>query len=204
MIQIPAGSVSLEGHMRIPPDARKFVVFVHGSGSSRHSVRNNFVAEQLENAGIGSLLFDLLTEEEDTKRENRFDIPLLTERTKHALDWIATRESVPSSEIHLFGASTGAAAAIQAAAMPGSGVRSVVSRGGRPDMAGEALGLLKAPCLLIVGENDPAVLDMNREAQAQMSCENELRVVPGATHLFQEPGALETVAHHALDWIAHH
>ncbi len=204
MIQIPAGNVSLEGHMRIPAQARKFVVFVHGSGSSRHSVRNNFVAEQLENARIGSLLFDLLSEEEDTRRENRFDIPLLTERTNHALEWVAAQESVPSSDIHLFGASTGAAAAIQAAAKPGSGVCSVVSRGGRPDMAGEALGLLKAPCLLIVGENDPAVLDMNREAQARMSCENELRVVKGATHLFQEPGALKTVAHHALDWIVHH
>lgn len=204
MIEIPAGKVSLESHVRIPANARKFVVFVHGSGSSRHSVRNNFVAEELEKAGIGSLLFDLLTEEEDTERENRFDISLLTERTNHALEWVATQEAVPSSEVHLFGASTGAAAAIQAAARPGSEVCSVVSRGGRPDMAGEALGLLKAPCLLIVGENDPAVLDMNREAQAQMSCENELRVVPGATHLFQEPGALEIVARHAIDWIAHH
>src|SRR6056297_2325459 len=119
MIQIPAGKVSLEGHMRIPPDALKFVVFVHGSGSSRHSIRNNFVAEQLENAGIGSLLFDLLTEKEDTRRENRFDIPLLTERTNHALEWVSREEEIPSSEIHLFGASTGAAAAIQAAAKPG-------------------------------------------------------------------------------------
>ncbi|MFP4430946.1 MAG: dienelactone hydrolase family protein [Spirochaetota bacterium] len=204
MIQIAAGKVTLEGHMRIPSEARRFVVFVHGSGSSRHSIRNNFVAEQLEDAGIGSLLFDLLTEEEDSRRENRFDIPLLTERTNHVLEWVATQESVPSSGIHLFGASTGAAAAIQSAARPGSGICSVVSRGGRPDMAGEALGLLKAPCLLIVGENDPAVLDMNREAQARMSCENELRVVKGATHLFQEPGALKTVAQYALDWIAHH
>ncbi len=204
MIQIPAGSVTLEGQVRMPPDGRKLVVFVHGSGSSRHSVRNNFVAEQFEKAGIGSLLFDLLTEQEDTRRENRFDIPLLTERTSDVLEWVSAQESIPSSEVHLFGASTGAAAAIQAAARPGTEVCSVVSRGGRPDMAGEALGLLKVPCLLIVGENDPAVLDMNREAQAQMTCESELRVVPGATHLFQEPGALETVAHHALDWIAHH
>jgi pimeloyl-ACP methyl ester carboxylesterase len=162
------------------------------------------VAEKLEEAGFGSLLFDLLTEEEDTHRESRFDIALLTQRVVAALDWLREQESLPTSSVHLFGASTGAAAAIRAASRRGEEIRSVVSRGGRPDLAGDALSTLRAPCLLIVGENDPAVLEMNREAKAQMQCENELRVVPRATHLFQEPGTLEQVAELAAEWISRH
>jgi len=179
--------------------------------SSRHSPRNNHVSERLEKAGISSLLFDLLTETEDSSRATRFDIDLLTRRVLGAMDWTAQQSELSGLAVHLFGASTGAAAAIRAAADHGteaaSGarrVRSVVSRGGRPDLAGDALEQLQVPCLLIVGGNDPEVLQMNRDAKQRMSAPSELRVVEGATHLFQEPGALDTVAEYAAQWIQAH
>ena len=205
MITIDLEKVRLEAHLRVPAGTDRVAIFVHGSGSSRHSPRNNHVAEQLESDGVASLLFDLLTEEEDRSRATRFDIDLLTRRVLDVLSWTTDRDELSGLQRHLFGASTGAAAAIRAAAEPGGpAIRSIVSRGGRPDLAGDALARLEVPCLLIVGGNDPQVLDMNRDAQAEMSCESELRVVEGATHLFQEPGALDEVARHASDWIRSH
>ena len=217
MMTIDLGDVRLEAHVRVPEEAGKLALFVHGSGSSRHSPRNNHVAEQLERRGIASLLFDLLTEEEDRSRETRFDIDLLTRRVTSVLGRLADIDSLARLEVHLFGASTGAAAAIRAAAAaadatPGGAtgevstptIRSVVSRGGRPDLAGDALAALATPCLLIVGGNDPQVLQMNRDAQSRMSCENELRIVEGASHLFEEPGALDEVARYAAEWITTH
>lgn len=204
MVTIPAGKTSLEAHRRIPTNAEKLVVFVHGSGSSRHSPRNNHVAERLEDANIGSLLFDLLTEEEDRLRRNRFDIDLLVERVIQVLDYVAKEEATGNLELHLFGASTGAAAAIRAAVESDHDVRSIVSRGGRPDLAGDALTKLQVPCLLIVGGNDPQVLDMNDVAGGKIPAEHRLRVVEGATHLFEEPGALDTVADYAIEWIRDH
>jgi putative phosphoribosyl transferase len=204
MVTIPAGAVELEGHSRIPEGAEKIVVFVHGSGSSRHSSRNNHVAERLEEAGFASLLFDLLTKTEDTSRGNRFDIDLLTDRVTQALAFVADDERTASLELHLFGASTGAAAAIRAAVESEYRIASVVSRGGRPDLAGDALSKLDTPCLLIVGGNDPQVLDLNRSAAEKIPAERELKIVEGATHLFEEPGALDEVADHAIEWIRTH
>lgn len=208
MITIDLKDVQLEGHLRMPEGADRLAVFVHGSGSSRHSPRNNHVAEQLEGDGVASLLFDLLTETEDRSRATRFDIDLLTRRVLDVLQWTTSQSELSGLRHHLFGASTGAAAAIRAAANVGEGnvrIHSVVSRGGRPDLSGDdALSTLQSPCLLIVGGNDPEVLRMNREAQSRMTCESDLRVVEGATHLFQEPGALDEVARHASDWIRAH
>jgi len=216
MVHLELEDVRLEGHLRQPPDSDRLAIFVHGSGSSRHSPRNNHVAERLEKAGISSLLFDLLTETEDSSRATRFDIDLLTRRVLGAMDWVTGQPELSGLAVHLFGASTGAAAAIRAAAgresaaairaaaVRGEGVRSVVSRGGRPDLAGDALGQLQVPCLLIVGGNDPEVLQMNRDAKSEMSAPSELRVVEGATHLFQESGALDTVANYATEWIQAH
>lgn len=215
-MKIRIGSIEVEAHRRIPEGTDTLVVFVHGSGSSRHSPRNNHVAEMLEDHGYGSLLFDLLTESEDLSRENRFDIDLLTRRVNDVLDAIAVDPVTGELSLHLFGASTGAAAAIRAAAQsspPGSAedteestrpIRSVISRGGRPDLAGDALEKLRTPCLLIVGGNDPQILDLNKVAAEKIPGEHEVRVVPGATHLFEEPGALDKVAEHAVDWIARH
>jgi pimeloyl-ACP methyl ester carboxylesterase len=223
MVTIDLKDVHLEAHERIPNGADRLAIFVHGSGSSRHSPRNNHVAERLEADGVASLLFDLLTEAEDSSRATRFDIDLLTRRVLDVLAWARERSEFSELRFHLFGASTGAAAAIRAAAEggPPSGgapgetsgassgrdgvpIHSVVSRGGRPDMAGDALAKLQTPCLLIVGGDDPQVLQMNRDARAKMTCESDLRVVEGATHLFQEPGALDTVADHASEWIRSH
>lgn len=204
MITIELEDVTLEAHRRVPEHSDRLAVFVHGSGSSRHSRRNNHVAETLERDGVASLLFDLLTEEEDRSRETRFDIDLLTTRVINVLDWIADDEALSGLAPHLFGSSTGAAAAIRAAADGEHEVRSVVSRGGRPDMAGEALDRLRTPCLLVVGGNDPQVLSLNRDAKERIPGEVELRVVEGATHLFEEPGALDEVARHASEWIRAH
>src|SRR6056297_1173618 len=204
MVHLELEDVRLEGHLRQPPDSDRLGICVHGSGSRRHSPRNNHVAERLEKAGISSLLFDLLTETEDSSRATRFDIDLLTRRVLGAMDWVTGQPELSGLAVHLFGASTGAAAAIRAAAVRGEGVRSVVSRGGRPDLAGDALGQLQVPCLLIVGDNDPEVLQMNRDAKSEMSAPSELRVVEGATHLFQESGALDTVANYATEWIQAH
>jgi putative phosphoribosyl transferase len=180
------------------------VAFAHGSGSSRLSPRNRRVAARLRDEGLGTLLVDLLTAEEEDDRQRVFDIPLLSARLRAAIAWIDEQDGLTSLPVGLFGASTGAAAALQAAADAPERVRAVVARGGRPDLAGSALPLVRAPTLLIVGGADEAVLDLNRAAQERMRCLVELDVIPGATHLFEEPGALETVADRAASWFARH
>jgi len=199
-----AGSGEIEGDLRLPRDARGLVLFAHGGGSSRHSPRNRMVAEMLNVDRLATLLFDLLTPAEEAvdlrTRQLRFDIPLLAERLLIAGDAIADRPDTGGLPVGTFGASTGAAAALVAAAERPDSVRAVVSRGGRPDLAGDALALVRAPSLLIVGSLDREVLGMNREAAARMSCEVEITIVPGATHLFEEPGTLDEVGRLASDW----
>ncbi len=206
-ITIAVGEVSLHGLLRLPREARGLVLFAHGSGSGRLSPRNTFVAEQLGDAGIGTLLFDLLTEEEErldaVTAELRFDIPLLTDRLVVATRWTLAQPHLSGLPLGYFGASTGAAAALAAAARVPA-VAAVVSRGGRPDLAGAALPRVRAPTLLIVGGDDAQVLALNQEALEQMRCEAEIIVVPGATHLFEEPGALEQVATLAARWFSAH
>ncbi|MFC6863060.1 dienelactone hydrolase family protein [Halomicroarcula sp. GCM10025817] len=199
-VAIPVGDVELDGILAIPPDASGVVVFAHGSGSSRHSPRNNFVAEVLRDRGLGTLLFDLLTEREDEVRENRFDVPLLTDRLVAATRWLSDLADAHNLPVGYFGASTGAAAALRAAARDPEGVAAVVSRGGRVDMATDALAAVDVPTLFIVGGADTQVLDLNREASDQLTCEKELHVVDGAGHLFEGPGELEEVADVAADW----
>jgi putative phosphoribosyl transferase len=203
-VAIAAGEVSLEGRLSIPPHSAGTVVFVHGSGSSRHSPRNRYVAQTLNRAGLGTLLFDLLTPEEELDRSNVFDIELLASRLIDVTGWLTRYEEWPSQPIGYFGASTGAAAALRAAADLGIYIACVVSRGGRPDLTGPRISDVVAPTLLIVGSRDTVVLDLNREAQAQMRCETSLEIVPGATHLFEEPGALDQVATLAKQWFANH
>jgi pimeloyl-ACP methyl ester carboxylesterase len=199
------GPSRLPGDLEIPAGPTSgLVIFAHGSGSSRLSPRNQFVARQLQARGLATLLFDLLTDEEARDRRNVFDIPLLALRLGAALEWQLTRPDIARLPAGLFGASTGAAAALVAAAHFAERVGAVVSRGGRPDLAGTALPRVRAPTLLIVGGADVEVLELNREAAAQMTCEHALRVVPGATHLFEEPGTLEAVAALAADWLALH
>jgi putative phosphoribosyl transferase len=179
------------------------VLFAHGSGSSRHSPRNNYVAGVLREAGVGTLLMDLLTPEEDRDYSRRFDIGLLTERLLAAARWMGSEAAAQNLPLGFFGASTGAAAALEAAAALGADARAVVSRGGRPDLASEqALQKVSAPTLLLVGGFDDGVIDLNRQAYAQLRCEKELLIVPGATHLFEEPGTLEEVARQAAAWFA--
>ena len=199
-VEVNADSRRLPGSLTIPSGASGIVLFAHGSGSSRHSPRNRFVAETLQKAGLGTLLFDLLSPEEELERENVFDIPLLARRLEAATAWLRAQPETRDLAIGYFGASTGAGAALWAAAEPGSAVRAVVSRGGRPDLARDRLPAVQAPTLLIVGGLDDVVLDLNREASAQMRCENRIEVVPGATHLFEEPGTLEVVAELARRW----
>ncbi|MEU3688590.1 phosphoribosyltransferase family protein [Streptomyces narbonensis] len=199
-VRIPATGATLSGRLAVPDGATGIVLFAHGSGSSRHSPRNRAVAEVLNGAGLGTLLFDLLTEAEATDRARVFDTPLLAGRLASATDWLAGRPERGELPLGYFGASTGAAAALWAAADPASGVAAVVSRGGRPDLAGERLARVRAPTLLLVGGRDALVLDLNRRAQAMLRCENRLTVVTGATHLFEEPGALEEVAELATEW----
>jgi len=198
----------LPGSLVVPKRATGVVVFAHGSGSSRFSPRNRAVAGTLNEAGLATLLFDLLTAEENEidlrTRELRFDIELLTERLVGAIDWLGLRREVVRLPLGLFGASTGAAAALRAAAERPHSVAAVVSRGGRPDLAGDALPRVEAPTLLIVGGEDGPVIAMNREAAARMHCEQRLEIVPGATHLFEEPGKLERVAQLAREWFRHH
>ncbi|HKG17191.1 MAG TPA: dienelactone hydrolase family protein [Solirubrobacteraceae bacterium] len=207
-VSIPVGSAALEGDLMLPAGARGAVAFAHGSGSGRHSPRNRLVADELSNAGFATVLLDLLTVEEE--REDlrtarlRFDIGLLAERVVHAVDWLARAAATAHLPVGLFGASTGAAAALVAAAARPRSVRAVVSRGGRPDLAGAALPDVAAPTLLIVGGADTPVIEMNRDAMRAMSCERGLEIVPGATHLFEEPGTLESVARLAGDWFARH
>jgi putative phosphoribosyl transferase len=207
-VRIPAGSVRLIGDLTVPPDSRGLVLFAHGSGSSRHSSRNRFVAGELNGAGLATLLFDLLTEQEEIEeqytRHLRFDIGLLADRLAAATDWAGGSPAVGDLPRGYFGASTGGGAALVAAAQRPGRVRAVVSRGGRPDLAGDALPLVQAPTLLIVGGNDGPVIEMNREALAQLRCEKRLEIVPGATHLFEEPGTLEQVAELAHIWFVQH
>jgi putative phosphoribosyl transferase len=204
LVRVQAGSVTLEGDLMIPERALGVVLFAHGSGSGRHSPRNRFVASELQAAGLATFLIDLLTPEEEQVDVHtahlRFDIPLLAERLVAATRWLAADPSTRGLKVGYFGASTGAAAALVAAAAEADRVGAVVSRGGRPDLAGDALPLVRAPTLLIVGGRDLVVLDLNRAAMARMRTEVRLEIVPGATHLFEEPGALETVARLARDW----
>jgi putative phosphoribosyl transferase len=203
-IRIPTNRVVLDGDLVTPPDARGMVLFAHGSGSSRHSPRNRYVAEVLQEGGFATLLMDLLTPSEETMdlrtAELRFDIPLLARRLVGAADWLLEQPQTQELKIGCFGASTGAAAALIAAAERPQAVAAVVSRGGRPDLAASALRHVQAPTLLIVGGHDRPVIEMNRSALAQLRCEKQLVIVPGATHLFEEPGALEQVASLARDW----
>jgi putative phosphoribosyl transferase len=200
---IPAGEVILAGNLQVPENSRGLVLFVHGSGSSRLSPRNNYVARSLNQLGLATLLFDLLTAEEDKidefTREYRFDIPLLARRLNQVTAWVGQQHGLKNLALGYFGASTGAAAALIAAA-ENKDVKAVVSRGGRPDLAAKALSKVKAATLLIVGEQDPVVIDLNRQAQAELSCVNQLVIVPGATHLFEEPGALDQVNTLAGEW----
>ncbi len=203
-VQPTAGSVQLTGFLTVPQTAQGIVLFAHGSGSSRHSPRNQYVATMLHQARIGTLLFDLLTEDEERHRDNVFDIELLARRLTDVTRWLRTQPAASRASIGYFGASTGAAAALWAAAEPDLGVAAVVSRGGRPDLASPRLTALTAPTLLIVGELDSLVLGLNRDAQAQLRCESELAIVPGATHLFEQPGTLAAAAALARDWFLRH
>jgi len=202
---IPAGTATIEGMLEIPDHAVGLVLFAHGSGSSRHSPRNNYVAGVLRQAGVGTLLMDLLTPEEDRDYARRFDIALLTQRLLDAARWVVSQPATRELPLGFFGASTGAAAALEAAAMLGSDAKAVVSRGGRPDLASrQALASVTAPTLLLVGGFDDVVIDLNQQAYDQLRCEKELVIVPGATHLFEEPGTLEEVARQAAAWFARH
>ena len=207
-VQIDAGRAALAGHLNIPEGATALVLFAHGSGSSRHSPRNQFVARTLNDAGLATLLFDLLTQKEeaiDTQtRELRFDIHLLAERLLHATKWAKRQEQTRDLGIGYFGSSTGGAAALVAAADNALDAGAVVSRGGRPDLAGDALPKVQAPALLVVGGNDDIVIELNEQARDRMRCEVKLEIIPGATHLFEEPGTLEKVAELASDWFVRH
>ena len=201
LITIRSGSARLEGMLEVPENPIGIVIFVHGSGSSRLSPRNNYVAGELRNAQIGTLLMDLLTAQEDRDYKKRFDISLLAQRLNTATDWVQQYDSTQSLPIGLFGASTGAAAALQLAAVRSLEIAALVSRGGRPDMAGrQALAKVRAPTLLIVGGLDDVVIDLNRVAYTALHCEKRLEIIPGATHLFEEQGTLEEVAALATDW----
>lgn len=207
-LRIPAGDAVLQGTLDLPPAAVGLVVFAHGSGSSRNSPRNLYVARRLWQAGLGTLLFDLLTPDEQALDRRgaalRFDIGLLAHRLVDLVDWLQRGESVPGACLGLFGASTGAAAALLAAARRPRLVTAVVLRGGRPDLAGAELAQVLAPTLLIVGGLDTEVIELNRLAAGQLSCEHDLRIVPGATHLFEEPGKLGEVAELAAAWFQAH
>jgi dienelactone hydrolase len=207
-VQIQAGRAVLSGNLHLPKGAAALVLFAHGSGSSRHSPRNQFVARTLNDAGLATLLFDLLTQEEEAidmqTRELRFNIHLLAERLVHATKWAKQQPQTCDLRIGYFGSSTGGAAALVAAVDVPQGAGAVVSRGGRPDLADEALPEVQAPTLLIVGGNDDIVIELNEQARDKMHCEVKLEIVPGATHLFEEPGTLEKVAKLASDWFSLH
>ncbi len=201
---IQADRVKLNGILTIPKDARGLVIFAHGSGSSRLSPRNTFVAGVLQKAGLATLLFDLLTEKEDEIYENRFDIPLLTVRLKAATQWVKGQADTANLKIGYFGASTGTAVALISAADLGKEIKAVVSRGGRPDLADDALGKVLAPTLLIVGGEDFVVIELNKKAYDRIKAEKQLQIIPGATHLFEEPGTLEEAAKLAAEWFKRH
>ena len=207
-VEIQAGRAVLSGNLIIPQKAVALVLFAHGSGSSRYSPRNQFVARTLNDAGLATLLFDLLTLDEEAidmhTREHRFNIGMLAERLVHATRWAKQQDKTRDLRIGYFGSSTGGGAALVAAAELSQDVGAVVSRGGRPDLAGDALPKVQAPTLLIVGGNDDIVIELNEMARDQMRCEVKLEILPGATHLFEEPGALEKVASLASDWFVKH
>jgi putative phosphoribosyl transferase len=201
LVLVASGTERLPGVLELPPGPRGMVLFAHGSGSSRRSPRNSYVAGELRRAGLGTLLLDLLSRDEDSEYEHRFDIALLGARLDDAARWLADEPETKGLALGLFGASTGAAAALQLAASRPDEIAAVVSRGGRPDLAGgEALARVRAPTLLIVGGEDHAVIELNRQALRELTCEKELAVVRGATHLFEEPGALTEVARLAARW----
>ncbi len=200
IVTISINELSVEGILRVPHNPRGIVLFAHGSGSGRHSPRNNFVAEILRKARVATLLFDLLTKEEDLIYENRFNIELLTNRLIVATKWIRKQPHLDDLKIGYFGASTGAASALKAAARIGSDIRAIVSRGGRPDLAMDEIVMVKSPTLLIVGENDPQVIELNQQAYESLNTTKKLEIIPGATHLFEEPGTLEKAAELASTW----
>ena len=202
--RVQVSPLALEGLLHVPPAATGMVVFAHGSGSGRHSPRNNHVADALGRAGLATLLFDLLRDEESADRRNVFDIALLARRLRLAIDWLAGVEDSARLPLGVFGASTGAAAALVAAAAQPARVRAVVSRGGRADLAMDALPRVAAPTLLIVGGDDPEVLELNRQALRHLRCTARLEIVPGATHLFEEPGTLDAVVALSRDWFLRH
>jgi len=206
--RVPAGRAMLDGNLTIVAQTKGLVLFAHGSGSSRQSPRNQFVARTLNDAGLATLLFDLLTPEEESvdvyTREHRFDIGLLAERLVYATKWAKQQKQTKDFRIGYFGSSTGGGAALVAAAELPDDIGAVVSRGGRPDLAGDALPKVEAPTLLIVGGDDHVVIELNEQARAQMKCECRIEIVPGATHLFEEPGALEQVAKLASEWFLRH
>lgn len=205
LVWIPVNHVSIEGQLELPPAPTGLVLFAHGSGSSRHSPRNNFVAQVLRETGMGTLLMDLLTPAEDLDYSVRFDIELLTRRLLQATQWAQQQPQTARLPIGYFGASTGAAAALRAAAVMGGAIQAVVSRGGRPDLAGQhVLVRVQAPTLLLVGRLDTEVLELNQSAYALLPCTKKLSIVPGATHLFEEAGTLEQVAVQAAAWFDHH
>ncbi len=205
LVRMPVDHVLIEGMLELPAKAAGLVLFAHGSGSSRHSPRNNFVASVLRDMGLGTLLMDLLTPVEDTDYQARFDIALLTRRLLQATQWVQGHPQTAQLPLGYFGASTGAAAALRAAAVMGDRLKAVVSRGGRPDLAGKPdLLKVRAPTLLLVGGLDTDVLELNQAAYALLSCTKKLSVVPGATHLFEEAGTLSQVASQAAAWFGHH
>lgn len=205
LVHVESGTVTLEGMLEVPLDARGIVLFSHGSGSSRHSPRNNFVAQRLQGDGLATLLIDLLTPEEDPDYQRRFDVALLVERLHDTVRWLGSDPGTSGLKVGLFGASTGAAAALQLAAAVPSKVAAVVSRGGRPDLAGAtSLARVKAPTLFIVGGDDTEVLALNEAAYGYLQCPKSFVVVRGATHLFEEPGTLEAAAKHAAQWFTTH
>jgi putative phosphoribosyl transferase len=207
-LTIPAGNVALAGDLVLPTNAGGIVLFVHGSGSSRHSSRNQYVASVLQSAGTGTLLFDLLTEEEEAidlrTRHLRFDINLLAQRLVEVTRWMQQQPQTSHLKVGYFGASTGGGAALVAAATLGNQISAVVSRGGRPDLAGEALARVSTPTLLLVGGWDAPVIGMNRDAYEQLHCEKAMKVIPAASHLFEEPGKLEEVAQLSAEWFLHY
>ncbi|MGI6156679.1 MAG: dienelactone hydrolase family protein [Enterococcus lemanii] len=204
LVSIPDKKVMLVGSLMIPNQATGLILFAHGSGSSRFSPRNNYVAEVLRQRGFGTLLLDLLTFEEDRDVEKRFDINLLAKRLQTATLWLQKQEQTSNLPIGYFGASTGAAAAIESAAYLGEQIKAIVSRGGRPDLAWQYLDALKSPTLLIVGGNDEVVIELNQKAYEKINAIKDIEIVAGATHLFEEPGTLEIVANLAADWFAHY
>jgi putative phosphoribosyl transferase len=199
-VEIPIAQAALFGNLHLPGDARGMIIFSHGSGSSRHSSRNQYVARVLEEGGLGTFLFDLLTEQEDAVYQNRFDISLLTQRLTYVTQWLQNVANISDLPLGYFGASTGAASALGAAANLKTIIKAVVSRGGRPDLAIPVLPQVTAATLLLVGSLDGPVIDLNRQAYEALTAPRKLTIVPGASHLFEEPGKLQEVAQAALDW----